>query len=155
MIFLLTPDETFDAHPIYPGLWQGSAPKPKDELHKLGYQLLVLCAAEYQPPATLFPGLEVVHAPNDDDPHRAPTRDELRIAMNAAQQVVQALQEEKKVLVTCWAGRNRSGLVSAIALHKLLGISGNRATTIVQMCRPKALTNPQFQACLARIPAKR
>jgi protein-tyrosine phosphatase len=154
MTFLLTSDDAFDAHPIYPGLWQGSAPMVKDELHKLGYRVLVLCAFEYQPPASYFPGLEVIHAPNEDDDQRFPTREELRIAMDAANQVVTALQAEKRVLVTCWAGRNRSGLVSALSLHKLLGISGNKAMTIVKMCRPRALTNSKFEACLAKLPGR-
>lgn len=152
---LVEAHDLIDAHHISSGLWQGGVPLPGTTVRDAGFHVLVLCAMEYQPSADEFPGIEVVHAPNDDDDSRTPTRDELRIAMKASQRVLRALQAEQKVLVTCWAGRNRSGLVSALALHHHLGLSGNQAATLVQMCRPKALTNREFQACLARLPAKR
>lgn len=144
--------DLIDAHHISSGLWQGAAPMPGDIIRNAGFDMLVLCAFEYQPTAEQFPGVEVLHAPNDDD-DRLPTRDELRIAMQAAKKVAGALLANRKVLVTCRAGRNRSGLVSAIALHKFLGLSGSQAASLVKMCRPKALTNDYFQMCLDRLPA--
>jgi protein-tyrosine phosphatase len=55
--------------------------------------------------------------------------------------------------VTCWAGRNRSGLVTAIALHKLTGFSGVQCVRIIRKARPLALTNLQFRAAIKALPA--
>jgi protein-tyrosine phosphatase len=155
-LFTLAPHEgEIDAHALDTNLWQGAAPPMGATLQKAGFQLLVLCAAEHQPPAEHFPGVEVIYAPNDDDDSRWPTREELRIALSAAVRVVEALQKGQKVLVTCWAGRNRSGLVSALVLRKHLGVTGDAASALVKMCRPRALTNSKFQACLSQLDAPR
>jgi protein-tyrosine phosphatase len=148
-------DQDIDAHALDTNLWQGAIPPQGPKLQQAGFQLLVLCAMEHQPAATEFPGIEVIHAPNDDTNLRHPTREELRIAVAAASRVVEALRNERKVLVTCWAGRNRSGLVSALALREYLGISGSAASAMVRMARPDSLTNSQFQACLDRLQAPR
>ena len=141
-----------DAHGIDTNLWQGALPPKGRFLQQAGFQMLVLCAVEHQPPAEDFPGVEVLHAPNDDA-DRPPTRGELRIAMDAASRVILALRNNRKVLVTCWAGRNRSGLVSALVLREHLEISGEAACAIVKMSRPSALINKHFQDCLRRLPA--
>lgn len=136
------------------------------QVREAGFTMVVLCAEEYQPPHLLlpwmgvplrsdvppFPGVETVYAPNDDN-GRPPTRDQLRIAINAADRVAAALRAGGKVLVTCVQGRNRSGLVSAIALHKFLGISGLQAIAVVKRARPTALTNEGFCEVLHRVPA--
>lgn len=149
---LVEAHDLIDAHHIGEGVWQGAVPTPGGIIRDAGFHMLVLCAMEYQLPAEEFPGVEVVHAPNDDDDSRWPTREELRIATNAASRVLAALRANRKVLVTCWAGRNRSGLVSALALREYLGISGSAASALVRAARPHALTNSKFQACLARLP---
>ena len=41
----------YDAHEIYPGLWQGGWPQPGRWLANQGVSTLVLCAMEYQPEA--------------------------------------------------------------------------------------------------------
>ena len=130
--------------------------------------MLVLCAREYQPPhelppqmdgipgfrqASPFPGVKTVYAPNDDYGAWPPEREDLAQALRAARQVAQALKLERKVLVTCWQGRNRSGLVSALALHLHLGCSGLEAIRIVKKARRGALTNPQFNEVLSRLQA--
>lgn len=112
---------------------------------------MVLCAEEYQPEAALFPGVRVAYAPNDDDFSRLPTRDELRLAIQAARQAVPILQGGGKVLSTCWQGWNRSGLVSALTLHLWLGVDGQTAIRMVQKGRRGALRNPGFQTVLGRL----
>jgi len=91
-----------------------------------------------------WPGVEVIYAPLDDDFDEPPPRDVLRGAVYAGRMVALRLAERRKVLVTCWQGKNRSGLVSAIGLHLHLGISGKAAARIVQTRRKGALRNPQF-----------
>lgn len=138
---------------IHKGLFQGSRPLPGYVLGHEGFKLLVLCAEEYQPAANNFPGVQVVYAPNDDDSSRLPTRDELRLAIQAARQAVPVLEGGGKVLSTCHMGLNRSGLVSALTLHLWLGVSGEQAIRLVQRGRRGALRNPGFVACLSRLKA--
>jgi protein-tyrosine phosphatase len=106
---------------------------------------------EHQPPASNFPGVTVIHAPNDDDFSRLPTRDELRLAIQAARQAVPILQGGGKVLSTCYMGLNRSGLVSALTLHLWLGVSGDEAIQMVRRGRKGSMRNPGFQTVLSRL----
>lgn len=50
------------------------------------------------------------------------------------------------VLVACLQGRNRSGLVVALALRLLCGISGVQAVQVLREARPTALSNATFEA---------
>jgi protein-tyrosine phosphatase len=140
-----------DAHEIWPGLWQGSAPLPGWRVSQAGFHALVLCAKEYQPDTSLYPGIQVVYAPNDDDFSRLPTREELKIALDAARATTELIQNNRKVLVTCRMGWNRSGLVSALTLYLLTGKSGTSCVAQVRGKRPKALGNPGFCEVLSRI----
>lgn len=67
-----------------------------------------------------------------------------RTAQYAADWVVEMFEAGRRVLVTCAAGRNRSGLVSALALMKRRGLSGEEAVARVQAMRKDALTNESF-----------
>ena len=137
-----------DAHPIVPRLWQGSMPMAGPQIAGHGFDVLVLCAEEYQPPAEWFPGVRVIYAPNRDDYERAPTSRELAAAKDASKLVAMHVMSGDKVLVTCMAGRNRSGLVTALALKRLYGMSGKQAILLVRERRKhvtgEALSNPHF-----------
>lgn len=143
-----------EADEIVPGLYQGSIPPDGGILHDSGISAVVLCAKEWQPAAKLFKGVDVIHAPNDDDRKRDPTRQELRTAIRAAQDVARRLDSGQSVLVTCKAGLNRSGLVSALALHFWKGWSGVECASLVQRKRPNALFNQGFVRVLHRLPEK-
>lgn len=114
---------------------------------------MVFCAREFQPAASTYPGVQVLHAPFDDNFNRMLSRNELRTAIMAASRIVPVLRDGEKVLVTCWQGWNRSGLVSALALHLWLGISGAEAAKIIREKRTGALCNPNFIELLERLPA--
>lgn len=144
-----------DAHRIHGGLFQGSRPPPGSALYNTGFRALVLCAEEHQPAASLFPGLEVIHAPNADDFSRLPSREELQRALLAARRLVPYLSRGEMVLSTCYAGRNRSGLVSALALHLWLGCSGAQAIQTIQATRPRSLGNPGFRLVLQRLTSRK
>lgn len=96
----------------------------------------------------------MIHAPNEDDRKRDPTREELAGALAAAKQVCKDLKAGKRVLVTCQAGLNRSGLVSAISLHLLYGWEGSQCVRQVQLRRPDALFNLGFVHAILRLQAK-
>lgn len=133
---------------------QGDAASVFECTHEV--DLIVLCAEEFQPEKKLFApsSLTVIYAPNDDSD--VVTKEQLIIAVRAAREVAKAYLEGKRVLVTCMAGRNRSGLVTAIACCLLYGVSGNKAKRVVQARRKgaPALTNPLFNRFLSKIPAR-
>lgn len=126
---------------IVNGIFQGGYPhhNPAED----GFDALVLCAEEYQPSAAAFPGVEVVYAPMADTQIDLAT---IGIAASAAARVADLMREggARKVLVTCAAGRNRSGLVTGLLLHELYNLSGDTAISIIQGKRPGALSNDSF-----------
>jgi protein-tyrosine phosphatase len=58
--------------------------------------------------------------------------------------VVDRVKAGRNVLVTCMAGQNRSGIVTAMALCKLTGASGQECVDHVSRTRPFALNNRTF-----------
>jgi protein-tyrosine phosphatase len=56
------------------------------------------------------------------------------------------------VLVTCHAGRNRSGLIVALTLMRLYTLSGEEALLMLRSQRPRAVANPAFEEYLKGLP---
>lgn len=56
------------------------------------------------------------------------------------------------ILTICHAGRNRSGLLSALIVRRLNGVSGAEALRVVRAGRPRAVANPNFAAYLEGLP---
>jgi hypothetical protein len=127
---------------LLPGrLAQGSKPEPYTDLSDR-FDTIVFTADEYQPLASWFPGVRVLHVPLDDDP-RGVTVADLDRAERASLEIVSRLRHGQRVLVTCWQGRNRSGLVSALTLIRL-GTSPKIAIARIRYARLNALSNPHF-----------
>lgn len=147
-----------EAHEIVPRLWQGSKPPTGSRLADAGFDVAVFCAQEYQPSSVYFPGVEVIHSPNEDDPIYPMTKAQLAIAVSTATRLQELYRQEKTILVTCMAGINRSGLVVALTLHKLLGWSGQSCIDAVRARRQfydgVALRNPQFVEALLKLPGE-
>lgn len=61
-----------------------------------------------------------------------------------AGRVADEIQAGGVVLVHCWGGRNRSGLITALALTRLQGITGAEAARTVKAVRRGALVNRFF-----------
>lgn len=119
------------------------------------FDVIVLSADEFQPHKSLICALaaapQIIYAPLDD---AQLTESEIRIATAAAENVANAYAEGKKILVTCFQGRNRSGLITALAMHLYYGMSGQEAVSIVKKQRKDVLTNPSFVDFLSTLPAK-
>lgn len=63
-------------------------------------------------------------------------------------------QEDAQVLTMCHAGRNRSGLLSALIVRSLLGCNGRYALLVVREGRPRSCgSNPNFEEYLLKLPA--
>jgi len=137
---------------IAPKLYQGSHPYSVGELHRARIHTLVLCAAELQPDESALPGIEVLRCPyiDVDAPMGLST---LRMVEQTATAVAARVRKQERTLVTCAAGLNRSGLVVALALTKLYGISGSDALLWVRRAREGALFNESFVAILQAMPA--
>jgi protein-tyrosine phosphatase len=131
---------------IVPGLAQGSLPDP--EVIWDHFDVVVFMAEEAQPDVLVLPSKKVLRAPIDDSGAPITTTEERRI-QRVLPEVITAVQREKRVLVSCLAGRNRSGLVVALALVHLYPCWA--ADRIIKRIRARrvadsgpALTNRQF-----------
>lgn len=132
-----------NASEVIPRLWQGGAPKPGS----YAFDLIVLAASEYQPSADKFPGVEILRVPLPDD-WRGMTADAraqlYASAVAAAQAVATAHRAGRRVLVTCGAGLNRSGLITGLALRDL-GHTADEALALIRKARgARALAGKAF-----------
>jgi protein-tyrosine phosphatase len=124
---------------LMPGgrLAQGSAPSPRA---RLPFDVVVLAAEEYQPDLPGYP--VVMHVPLDDGP--PPDKVTRMRIRSAARKVSDHVRLGDRVLVTCWQGRNRSGVIAGLALVNM-GVPGERAVHRIQRLRD-GLRNPYFRA---------
>lgn len=122
---------------LMPGdqLAQGSAP-PLDAHPP--FDVIVFSAMEYQPD---FPGYIVMHVPLDDGP--PPSGATRRRIRSAAREIAEHIRAGRRVLCTCWQGRNRSGVLAGLALVEL-GLPAHRAVRRIRNYR-NGLTNRYFR----------
>ncbi len=144
-------DCTIEASRIAENLYQGSKPPMGPCLSKHRFDMVVLAAEEYQPTDDMFPGVMVVRAGINDGQL---TNKEFTLVKAAAQEVAGAIRVGARVLVTCWMGWNRSGIVTACALHLLTGAPGKNVVRVVQSKRKNALSNRSFVETINRLPGK-
>lgn len=135
----MTPPDGGSYHYLMPGPWlaQGSAPRPDA---RLPFDVIVLAAMEYQP--LEMPGYHVLHVPLDDGP--PPSQVDRHLIRRTAHEIADRIRHKERVLVTCWQGRNRSGVLAGLALRDL-GLSGTEAARRIRKAR-NGLTNPHFHA---------
>lgn len=135
----------YRADAVAPGLWQGA--RPEGDLSRR-FDVLVLCALEFQPRGHEVVVPTVVHAPMDD---AWLTPREAKIAMDASRVAADAIERGKRVLSTCHMGLNRSGLVSALTLLRLRWTPEEAIAAIRHARGPNALTNPSFVDAIRRM----
>jgi protein-tyrosine phosphatase len=127
--------------------------------HPGPFGLVVLCAIELEEMFREIQKRRRPHLPNlcfASFKDGTLTRGQIETAARAADQVVRAYRRGLCVLVSCGAGRNRSGLVTALAVHKLSGIGGQAAADLVRRKRVGALAlmNEEFNRFLNAIPPR-
>jgi hypothetical protein len=141
-----------EANEIAPRLWMGSRPEPGPKLRACGVDILVLCAMEYQPQPEWYPGVDVQRIHLDDA--ELPGREALE-AFQLASHLAKELKRGRCVLVTCQQGRNRSGLITALALTQFTGCSGIEAAHAVRARRLSpfgpALSNHHYVEALSTV----
>lgn len=131
-------DAGYDCHEVAPDLWVGSKP----HAGQYPFDVIVFCAVEYQPDAGDFPGVTVIHAPFDDTHN--PTDSDMTTALRAAHTVLKHLKADKRVLVTCWAGQNRSAFVAALVMKRKWKAPTAEVIAQVQRAREYTLHNQAF-----------
>lgn len=134
-----------DASNIVRRLWIGAKPPADRPLPT--FDVIVLCAEEYQP---LMPhAREVLRVPLADAPLDSIGLERARLG---AREVAQRLTSGKTVLVTCYAGRNRSSLVAGLGLGLVTRMSAEQIVQLVRARRrPDCFTNAYFRAYLKAI----
>lgn len=138
---------------VAPRLWVSSYPLPGAYLARR-IDVLALCAMELQDVSgNPYPGLADVYLCPLDDSGPPPTEQELRDAHATARDLARHLKAGQRVMCSCRAGRNRSGLCAALTLRQAYGITGQAAANIVRGARPECLSNPHFAAHLRGLPA--
>jgi protein-tyrosine phosphatase len=143
-----------DRTAIYRTLWQGAKPAQGWDLAHNGFQAVVLCAPDYQPPSAAFHNVAVIRCPFEDNPEAPPTDAEVAMVDRVAKQVALRVRRGEKVLVSCFAGLNRSGLVTAKALYRLTGWDGRTLVQYIRSRRPVAFSNRFFVELLSKLPAR-
>lgn len=134
---------------VAPRLFVGARPLPG---RYRWFNTIVLCAKEYQPPSYAFPGLTVLRVPLVDDPWRPLPQVDRALTVATARTVARYLANGARVLVTCWAGINRSALVAAVAMRIAFDMSADEAISQIRETRsPHALSNPQFEKFIRRL----
>lgn len=135
-----------DADKLMDLLWIGSVPYDAKSVRLAGMDVLVLCAVEVQPPEVALRGISAIRCPMTDD--GTMNEQQWRQAAQCARDVAGLVRQGYRVLVTCAQGRNRSALVSGIALHLLTGHPGWECVEYIRRRRPGALTNEAFAAAI-------
>lgn len=142
---------SYQAHKISDNLYQGGVPPSGKALRKAGIDVLVLCAKEWQDESgKAHPGVTVIRCGGEDSLNPQKLHDHLPAWQEAARQVIAHVSEGRNVLVTCMAGHNRSGIVVAMALAELTGLSGEEVVAHIQRSRPMALNNQTFVDYIVR-----
>jgi protein-tyrosine phosphatase len=137
----------YHANKIIEHLYQGGLPPEGDALSKAGFHVVVLAAAEWQS-ASAYTNITVIGAPGDDDPRPDRITRFVSTWRKAGIHVAEHVREGRNVLVTCMAGQNRSGMVTAFALRELTHLSAQEIISLIQAQRPMALCNTGFVAYL-------
>lgn len=138
------------AHQVYPGIFQGPVPPRGHYLSEAGIKVLVLCAAEFQPEDAQFPGVRVIRA-SSNDVRIEPPKHWTEAWHSAAESSAHAVRQGETVLITCWQGLNRSGVVSALTINKLTGKAGAECVNLVKQNRPGAFSNENYAEYVSRI----
>lgn len=135
---------------VYPGLWIGGSWRGAPAAGEFD-TVLTLCGS-YE--ATPVPrGTRHVHVPLRDREDGIPDPQQLA---ELVAKVVEWVRSDQRVLVRCYAGLNRSGLIVGLALCELTGLPGELMISAMRAHRDeKVLCNPAFAAYVAAVPGTR
>lgn len=126
-------------------IYQGSMPSVGKVVAECGFDVLVLAADENQDLNGEYEDIEVIAAPGEDIRGWPVDPEHTKIWEDASHIVADRVRAGKRVLITCMAGLNRSGMVTALTMHKLTGWDAEKIIWWIQGRRSAALFNKDFQ----------
>jgi hypothetical protein len=138
-------------------LYQAGAREIPEILRENNISLLILAAKNYQPnyiedTGGGFEAADVLYVPLRDTILFTPReyKKTIKKAKQAAELAIEHILRGDNVLSTCWAGWNRSGLISGLAIRKLSNEPGKKIVNHIRKNRSKsALSNPLFARVVA------
>lgn len=134
---LAVPVPRVPAHEVYPGLWLGGGAYRQLER----FDAILTCCPEWEvhtEPAKHKATLRMSDGADLPDPAHV---------NDAVQWVLGHLNADRTVLVRCYAGLNRSGLITAHVLHRLTDLPGSKVLIALRAVRGEhVLCNPVFAA---------
>jgi hypothetical protein len=134
---------------VYPGLYVGARPKSGAQVQAAGFEVVALCAEEYQPPLTGFRG-RVLRVPMLDDEREEPPDVALKKACEASYVVAYAVHHRRRAICTCNWGFNRSALVAGLAMRHLGMAPADIIAKIKSVRGVSALNNPSYRAAILK-----
>jgi len=133
---------------LMPGPWLAQGSEPPSGT-RIPFDVIVLAAMECQ--QIDLPGYIVMRVPLDDSEYAqrvGPSEVDRKRIRHAAREIADRVRLRQRVLVTCHAGRNRSGVLAGLALRHL-GLPGVEAARRIRLLR-NGLTNPHFLEMVVR-----
>jgi len=134
-------------------LYQSGAPEDAAEwtsVRSLGIDVVVDLFGSLDPGVPIEPNSILYIYWPIEDAAALPAIGILNVLVDA---IVRLIRLGHKVLVHCHRGKSRSGLVNALVVMQMLGITGADAVEFVRSRRPGALGNEVFTAYLRAQPA--
>jgi len=130
------------------GAFPGNTPKIFEH-----FDVVVYTAEECQPKFRNLPrGKQAYYAQLDDDIYRPVSQEIERNLWQLAGTCADHVRRGHRVLITCYMGANRSGLLMGLTLMRLNGMSGANAVALIKQRRTsseqEALSNPMFEQFL-------
>jgi protein-tyrosine phosphatase len=120
-------------------------------LFEYGIEHIVNCWHRADDDLIRLVGLEYYdHVPIPDSPRFI---NSVRTLESAAVRVAGFIEGGYSAMTQCHAGRNRSGLMSALIVRELMHCSGEEALEVVRARRRNALATPSMETYLMNLPA--
>lgn len=126
---------------IIPGmLWQSSSIDSWDNLQTLGINSVIDLEGDQD---KYIPGAGIIYTYWPIEDGGLPDLKALDIIVDFG---IAQIRLGRKLLVHCAAGINRSSLVDALIVIKMMGMKGNTAVDYIRSHRPGALSNGNFES---------
>jgi len=121
------------------------------------FDVVAFTAQEAIPRKVPTPAGKVAYRfPLDDDPYRPIPSEVAAYAHQFAQQLATQVKQGHRVLITCFQGVNRSGLITGLTIMYAYGFSGKQTVSLIRSRRKPetnhmVLGNPMFEQHLLAV----
>ncbi len=134
---------------VLPRLWQGGLPEDWARVRARYDAVVDVSDPGGGPSAEDLGDLTYLKAPLVD----GESLPDQVVLEHLASLVAGLVRDDRRVLVHCTFGKNRSGLLMTLVVRELLGVDGATALERVRAVRHRAVNNEGFAAWLSALPA--